>query len=289
MLALKNLTLRYGEQTVLKNVSFSVNEGEILGLLGPNGAGKSSIIKILAGLIKPQTGLVTYNNDVILFSDLRQFCGYLIDSPGYYPYLSAFDNLKLTKRINKSKVNCQLLLSDVGLGHVYNKKVKHFSTGMKQRLAIANALIRNPKLLILDEPFNGLDPNGYKDIIELLKSLNSKGTTIIVSSHLLNELEVFATTFVLINKGEVALNISKKNLLKSKRKVAFTFAEVLNAKSKDLIKKQQGFFKTEVLVELELKPESIAPLVNKLVSLGSVPINIQTYTVLQDTYFELAK
>jgi ABC-2 type transport system ATP-binding protein len=289
MLSIKDLSLKYDNEYILSDISFTVKQREILGLLGPNGAGKSSIIKILAGLVKPRSGSLTLDEESLSFEDLRAKCGYLIDSPSYYPHLSAFNNLKLIERINYTKVDCKKLLGVVGLGDVGKKKVRHFSTGMKQRLSIATAIMRSPELLILDEPFNGLDPNGYQDIINLLKDLNACGTTIIVSSHLLDELEQFATAFVLINKGKIALNISKTNLMKSNRKVTLTFSKDFNASSEALIMEKEGIFISNRVVELTIKPEEIGPIINALVVSGSIPINIETHTILQDTYFELAR
>ena len=223
MLEVVDLSLRYGDQQVLNHISFAVEKGKIIGLLGPNGAGKSSILRILAGLVFPETGcLKIEGKSQKSFSDLRSYCGYLIESPSFYPYLSAIQNLKLIKKINSCDVDLNELLSKVGLKETHNKKVKHFSMGMKQRLAIAQALLRSPEILILDEPFNGLDPHGFQDLISLLNDLNKKGITIIVSSHLLNELEQLSDYFILLHQGNVELNISKTELLKSKNNIAFT-------------------------------------------------------------------
>ena len=289
MLEIKNLDLSYGPNRILSNVSFKIPEGSILGVLGPNGAGKSSIIKVMAALVSPDKGEIELYGNVLKFEDLRAYCGYLIDQPAYYPYLSASENLKLLKQITESDANIQDLLNLVGIGNTGSKKVKQFSTGMKQRLAIAGALIRSPKLLILDEPFNGLDPNGYKDIIEVLKDLNSKGTTVMVSSHLLDELEQFATQFLLINHGKVELEISKKDLLKSDRRVSFTFESDISEEVSAGLQSYTILREESRSIEIKLKPDEIASLVNYLVSKNAVPINIETHNQLQDTYFQLAQ
>lgn len=289
MLEIKNLDLTYGPNKILSNVSFQIPKGSILGVLGPNGAGKSSIIKVLAALVSPDKGEIILNGEALKFEDLRLYCGYLIDQPSYYPYLSASENLKLLKRITQSEVSVQELLDLVGLGYTGSKKVKQFSTGMKQRLAIAGALIRSPEILILDEPFNGLDPNGYKDIIQLLVELNTKGTTVMVSSHLLDELEQFATQFLLINHGKVELEISKEDLIKSERRVSFTFENDL---PDSVIAGLDGYLilrREPKSLEIKLKPGEIAQLVNYLVSNNAIPINIETHNQLQDTYFQLAQ
>ena len=288
ILKVNNLSLDYGKQEVLKNISFSFKRGQIIGLLGPNGAGKSSIIKILAGLVFPKTGeLIFDNNKKKNFAELRNYCGFLIDSPAFYPYLSAKQNLQLICRINNCTLNIDSLLQKVGLSYVNSKKVKHFSTGMKQRLAIAQSILRNPDILILDEPFNGLDPNGFQDLITLLKDLNKNGKTIIVSSHLLNELEQFADTFILLHNGKIALNITKNELVKSKKKVAFTFENEPNTEVNNYLHQLNVVYESATLAVLHLDPSDIAMVVNKLVALKSTPINVETLTLLQEKYLEI--
>lgn len=286
MLKIENVSLTYGDQKVLDDISFSISKGKIVGLIGPNGAGKSSLIKILAGLIKPEQGKVFLNNKQIAFKDIRYFCGYLIDSPAYYPYLTAKKNLELINKISGRTQSIENLLKKVGLVDVEKKKVKYFSAGMKQRLALAQALLNDPKLLILDEPFNGLDPNGFQDLIVLLNELNNKGTTVFISSHLLKDLEEFASHFILLDKGEIKLDINKEELVKSKKKVTFSFQEALNKKAEDLIHSLNGVIDKKEVV-LFLSPEDIASVVNKLVDLNAIPINIETHTILQEKYFEI--
>ncbi|MEN8186127.1 MAG: ATP-binding cassette domain-containing protein [Bacteroidota bacterium] len=288
MIKVENLSLHYGKQNILNHISFSVEKENIIGLLGPNGAGKSSIIRILAGLVYPDSGKLFIENKIQPdFTSLREQCGFLIDSPSFYPYLTAKQNLLLIKKINKSDSDLEKLLIKVGLTDVNKKKVKHFSTGMKQRLAIAQALLRNPEILILDEPFNGLDPNGFHDLINLLKELNKSGTTIIVSSHLLNELEQFANSFILIHKGNIALNISKEELLQSKKRVAFTFVEEITQKIIDYTQSKDGKIESNSQVIFQLYPYEIATVVNDLVKLKYTPVNVETLNILQEKYLEI--
>lgn len=288
MLRVENLKLCYGHQEILNSISFSIEKGKIIGLLGPNGAGKSSIIKVLAGLVKPETGILKINNTLAPFDDLRKQCGYLIDSPTFYPYLTAKQNLKLIQKLHNQKQDLSALLEQVGLTASSGKKVKHFSTGMKQRLAIALALLRNPKLLILDEPFNGLDPNGFKEVVQILTDLREAGTTILVSSHLLKDLEELADVFMVIHNGDIVLDISKKELLKSSKKVTFTFPESLSKNAQNFVVEKEGQIQEDNKVVLFLLPDEIAETVNAFVSLGQMPINIETHTILQQKYFELA-
>lgn len=288
ILKVDNLSLSYGKQEVLNEITFEFKKGQIIGLLGPNGAGKSSIIKILAGLVYPSSGNLYFNKEQKMnFADLRNHCGFLIDSPAFYPYLSAKSNLNLIREINKCQIDLDKLLQKVGLGHVKGKKVKYFSTGMKQRLAIAQAILRNPEILILDEPFNGLDPNGFQELISLLKNLNKKGTTIIVSSHLLNELEQFADAFILLHNGKIALNMTKDELDKSKKKVAFTFEAKPSSDVLGYLQNLNVAFEKPSKAILQLFPNEIASVVNDLVALKSTPINVETLTILQEKYLKI--
>ncbi len=288
MLEVVDLSLRYGDQQVLNHISFSVEKGKIIGLLGPNGAGKSSILRILAGLVFPETGcLKIEGKSQKSFSDLRSYCGYLIESPSFYPYLSAIQNLKLIKKINSCDVDLNELLSKVGLEETHNKKVKHFSMGMKQRLAIAQALLRSPEILILDEPFNGLDPNGFQDLISLLKDLNKKGITIIVSSHLLNELEQLSDYFILLHHGNVEMNISKIELLKSKNNIAFTLLDAPSINVLNYLEELNATIEPEYKVIVRLNPDEVATVVKKLVEMNSTPIKVETSTILQEKYLEI--
>lgn len=288
ILEVKDLSLHYGDQSILKNISFSVEKGKIIGLLGPNGAGKSSILKILAGLVFPENGSVSIEGKSLKsFSELRSHCGYLIDAPSFYPYLSAIQNLKLIKKINKSSVDLAALLTMVGLGSVDGKKVRYFSMGMKQRLAIAQALLRSPRILILDEPFNGLDPNGFQDLIKLLEDLNKSGITIFISSHLLNELEQLSDHFILLHKGNIELDISKTNLLESKKRIAFTLENKPTKKVLEYFKELHidSLESNKVIVHLD--KENVAGVVAELVKLGCIPVEVETLTILQEKYLEI--
>ena len=192
----------------VNDLSFTVNEGDVYGFLGQNGAGKSTTIRMLLTLIKPDNGsirifgkeLAAHRNEI-----LRQ-TGAIIERPDMYKYLSAYDNLSLFARLSGIKVSRKLLmdqLEKVDLAARYNSKVKTFSQGMKQRLGIAIALVHDPKLIILDEPTNGLDPQGIADMRKLIIDLSREhGKTVIVSSHLLSEIEVMASRMIIIDKGK---------------------------------------------------------------------------------------
>ncbi len=288
LLRVDGLSLSYGRQQILNDISFSFDRGKITGLLGPNGAGKSSIMKILGGLVSPDAGTIEKEGTKLRdFSMLREYCSYMIDSPSFYPYLSGRQNLELIRRIAGRQTKLDELMLRVGLDPGSNKRVKNYSTGMKQRLAIAQAMIRDVELLILDEPFNGLDPNGFQDVIRLLKELNQSGKTIVVSSHLLNELEQFADSFILLHQGNIALNIEKSDLLKSNKKVVLTFEREPGDKARELIREHGHFDEDLLRAAVELRPGDIAGMVERLVELKAVPVNLETQNLLQEKYLEI--
>ncbi|MGG5460952.1 ABC transporter ATP-binding protein [Clostridium sp. B9] len=202
----KSLSKNFKNFKALDNIELRVEEGKIYGFLGPNGAGKSTTLKILLGLVKATEGQVK-----VLGMDIKEDrekilknIGALIESPSYYGHLTAYENMEIIRRVLKlEKTYIDDVLRTVGLLEVKNKKVREFSLGMRQRLGIAEALIGNPKLLILDEPTNGLDPAGILEIRELIKSLPSKGITVIISSHILSEIELIADNVGVINKGKL--------------------------------------------------------------------------------------
>jgi ABC-2 type transport system ATP-binding protein len=261
----------------------------MMGLIGPNGAGKSSLIKVLAGLVFPKTGQIELEGKKIEFKDLRRITGYMIDAPSFYKQLSGPQNLRLLQQINGVSSDVGELLDLVGLHEVGTKKVKNYSTGMKQRLAIAAALVASPEILILDEPFNGLDPGGYKDLWDILVGLNNRGTTLIVSSHLLADLETHATDFMLINDGYLTMSLSKAELEETERLISFYFDKQLNDNQRAWFKEHQIQKWEGDHVQVLMRPDAIAVFTKKLVDQGLVPVNIKTQTILQQTYFNMSR
>jgi ABC-2 type transport system ATP-binding protein len=191
----------------VKGIDLKIKKGTIYGFLGPNGAGKSTTIRMMLGLIKPTSGEVRVFGKSIEKDreEILKDVGALVESPSYYGHLTAYENLEVTRRILKvDKSEVDKVLAFVKLTEVKNKKVKEFSLGMKQRLGIAQALLGDPKLIILDEPTNGLDPSGIQEIRELIKSLpKERNITVIVSSHILSEIELMADEVGIIKKGEL--------------------------------------------------------------------------------------
>ena len=190
------------------DLSFTVNEGDVYGFLGQNGAGKSTTIRMLLSLIKPTSGEINIlgKNLFTHRSEILQQTGAVIEKPDLYKYLTAYQNLFIFAKMSGIKVTRQVIskqLEMVGLAERADSKVKTFSQGMKQRLGIAVALIHNPRIIILDEPTNGLDPQGIADMRNLIMHLSKeKGKTILVSSHLLSEIELIANRIIIIDKGK---------------------------------------------------------------------------------------
>jgi lantibiotic transport system ATP-binding protein len=212
------------QDTVLNNINLQVSEGSIYGFLGPNGAGKTTTLRLLLGLLKKQQGTIAVfekdfeTNRVAILKRL----GSLIESPSIYGHLTAAENLQVLQKIYQCpKERIAAVLKDVGLSHTGTKKARQFSLGMKQRLSIAVALLNNPSLLILDEPTNGLDPNGIIEIRELLKKLNQEqGITIIISSHLLPEIEKLVTHAGIISKGTMMFQGTLPELINKRQQAS---------------------------------------------------------------------
>ncbi|KRU26808.1 ABC transporter ATP-binding protein [Clostridium sporogenes] len=230
-----NLSKKYKKDFVVSSVNISIKRGEIYGFIGENGAGKTTFIRMITGLVAPTNG------EIKLFSrekgdeldNVRKRIGALIERPAFYPYMTAYENLEAF-RIEKGipgKECIDKILKSVGLYEDRNKKLKNFSLGMKQKLALAIALLGDPEFLILDEPINGLDPMGIKEVRELLKKLNKeKNITMLISSHILGELYQLATCYGIIHKGKLMEQITLKELdEKCKRSLSIKVDDVNEA------------------------------------------------------------
>jgi ABC-2 type transport system ATP-binding protein len=203
ILTVKNLTKKFGYLTAVKDLSFTIEKGNVYGILGPNGSGKSTTLGIVLNVVnKTQGEFSWFNGDVSTHQALKKV-GAIIERPNFYPYMTAVQNLKLVckiKEVPSDKIEEKLEL--VGLLDRKDSKFRTYSLGMKQRLAIASALLNDPEILILDEPTNGLDPQGIHQIREIIKKIASQGTTILLASHLLDEVEKVCSHVVILRKGE---------------------------------------------------------------------------------------
>jgi ABC-2 type transport system ATP-binding protein len=207
MLEIEALVKRFGNSAVVDGISFSVDAGEVVGFVGPNGAGKSTTMKVICGLLKPNSGKVTIDG-IASSEDARVYLsklGALIESPAFYPSLTGRDHLAYLARMRGQRIDALIssTLARVGLDTDSNKPVRKYSTGMKQRLGIAMAILHQPKLLILDEPTNGLDPAAIVAMRDLIRQLSEGGTAVLVSSHLLFEIERVCDRVVFIKAGRV--------------------------------------------------------------------------------------
>ncbi|MEI6310829.1 MAG: ABC transporter ATP-binding protein [Bacteroidota bacterium] len=218
ILSVKNLSKTYQQFKALDNLSFDVQPGQIYGLLGPNGAGKSTTMRCLLTLIKPDAGDISYFSKKLNEHrrEILNKVGYLIEKPDFYNYLSAYNNLKLLSKYSTNKIEDKTihsLIEKVGLKGRENDAVKKYSHGMKQRLGLAQVLLNNPDLIILDEPNTGLDPQGIVELRNFIFDLKNEGKTVILSSHILNEIEQLADSMIIINKGKSIIQGTKEELL----------------------------------------------------------------------------
>ena len=203
ILTINNLTKKFGYLTAVKDLSFTINKGNVYGILGPNGSGKSTTLGIVLNVVNKTEGNFYWFDGNTSTHDALKKVGAIIERPNFYPYMSAAQNLKLVckiKGVDTSKIDEKLEV--VGLLERKNSKFRTYSLGMKQRLAIASALLNDPEILILDEPTNGLDPQGIHQIRQIIKDIAANGTTILLASHLLDEVEKVCSHVVVLRKGE---------------------------------------------------------------------------------------
>lgn len=203
ILTVNQLTKKFGYLTAVKELSFSIQKGNVYGILGPNGSGKSTTLGIVLNVVNATSGSFSWFDGNTSTHDALKRVGAIIERPNFYPYMSAVQNLNLVckiKEVSKDKIREKLEL--VGLWERRDSKFRTYSLGMKQRLAIASALLNDPEILILDEPTNGLDPQGIHQIREIIKRIASQGTTILLASHLLDEVEKVCSHVVILRKGE---------------------------------------------------------------------------------------
>lgn len=232
ILSINNLTKKYGYLTAVSNLSFTINKGNVYGILGPNGSGKSTTLGIVLNVVNRTSGDFKWFDGSVTTHDALKKVGAIIERPNFYPYMSAYDNLKLVckiKGVSYEKIDEKLEL--VGLIERKNSPFRTYSLGMKQRLAIASALLNDPEILILDEPTNGLDPQGIHQIRTLIKQIASEGTTILLASHLLDEVEKVCSHVVVLRKGEKLYSGRVDEMVSS-----FGFFELRTENTADLVK-----------------------------------------------------
>ncbi|AIU83842.1 ABC transporter ATP-binding protein [Bacillus velezensis] len=287
-----DLTKKYKKHTSVDGLNLRIRRGEIYGFLGPNGAGKTTTIRMLLGLIKPTKGNIEIFGQNLNENRLQilQRIGSLVESPTYYGNLTGYENLEAVRRLRglpEQRVN--EVLETVRLSKVANRLTKEYSLGMKQRLGIAVALLSSPDLLILDEPTNGLDPSGIQEIRELIKELPKSGMSVIVSSHLLSEIDQMATQVGIINNGKMifqdsiaSLHQKRKPLLKVGVSDVIEAKTILNRKGLkvDLQKNDLWLSQTE--------PEFVSEINSILLHSGLSVFRLEEKTrSLEDIFLEL--
>lgn len=238
IIEINSLTKDFKELRAVNSLNLNVFEGDVFGFLGPNGAGKSTTIRMLLSLIKPTEGSIKLFNKTLEKNriEILKRIGAIVEKPDFYGYLSAYKNLEILGKISGKEINKMRImevLELVGLSKRYNSKVKTFSHGMKQRLGLGQALLHNPDLIILDEPTTGLDPQGMKEIRDLILHLSKvEKKTIFLSSHILYEVELVANRMIIINKGTTRVEGYVKDLLNAKKlKVSFEVDDEVKTKS----------------------------------------------------------
>lgn len=293
VIEVNGLYKKFKSIVAVDNIDLNVYRGDVFGFLGPNGAGKSTTIRMLLSLIKPNSGSIKIfglpleKNRIEILKKI----GAIVEKPDFYLYLTAYKNLEILGKLSgadTSKKKIMELLELVGLEKRYNSKVKTFSHGMKQRLGLAQALLHDPELIILDEPTTGLDPQGMKEIRELIVHLSKeKNKTIFLSSHILREVELIATRMIIINKGKTQVEGTVEELLNADlMNVSF---EVDNVnKAIELINNSQwkNFYKSTFKNEInfEMKKENIAEL-NKYLNDQNVSVSAVVPVRSLEDYF----
>ena len=291
LLEVRNLELSYGRQKVINDVSFDLYPGRVLALIGPNGAGKSSIMRILAGLVMPEKGeLILKGKSLSSHSTIHQSAGFFIEGPDFYKNLNARQNLVLLKKIRHDERSVNDLLRMVGIEYAARKKVRKFSSGMKQRLGIAQALLGDPSILVLDEPFNGLDPEVKQFLMDLIKKLAAeKNKAILISSHLLSDLEAVADDFVLLSEGQVHAAGSLSEFKNEKHTVSFWFE---NEPPITLLQETAAGTMANTdpwRWDTHLSISETSDVVRKWASCGCIPYEIQRADLLHSKYMEIIK
>ncbi|MGE5860734.1 MAG: ABC transporter ATP-binding protein, partial [Ignavibacteria bacterium] len=257
VIEVSGLSKKFKEVCAVNNLNINVHKGDVFGFLGPNGAGKSTTIRMLLSLVNPDQGKIKIFNKSLSKNriEILRMIGAIVESPDFYGYLSAYKNLEIIGKISGKEISGKRImevLELVGLDKRYKSKVKTYSHGMKQRLGIAQALIHNPDLIILDEPTTGLDPQGMKEIRDLIIHLSKdEKKTIFLSSHILYEVELVANRMIIINKGTTIIEGEVKDLLNT-ADLKVTFEVNDPHKAKNLIQDKIWFSKLDSVIDNKL-------------------------------------
>jgi ABC-type multidrug transport system ATPase subunit len=296
IIEVRGLTKSFNEITAVDNLTFTVNEKEVYGFLGQNGAGKSTTIRMLLTLIRPSEGEIKiFGHDLSTHrKEILQRTGAIIEKPDLYKYLTALENLNLFAVMSGLKLTRKQLiekLEKVGLAERANSKIKTYSQGMKQRLGIAVALVHDPDLIILDEPMNGLDPQGIADIRNLINHLSKDlGKTVFISSHLLSEMEQVADSLIIIHKGKKIAEGKMQELLNPEQ--SRIEVETISAMELEQALKQTQWG-TKIItangnkVVMQLKNDEVPPLIQKMAEMKFDIYSVHKKNSLEDYFLSL--
>ncbi|EAF3070845.1 ABC transporter ATP-binding protein [Listeria monocytogenes] len=296
VLKLEHVTKKIGQKNIVHDISFDIHKGEVFGLLGPNGAGKTTIIRSIVGLIRRSEGTVFINGKNVdtEYKAAISEVGAIIENPEFYMYMSGWANLKQFARMSQKNItdeHIREIVELVKLTGAINQKVKTYSLGMRQRLGVAQALIHSPALLILDEPTNGLDPQGMAEFRTLIRDLATNGTSVLISSHLLSEIQQITDRFAIINKGvlthiEKMSDLIENHVAAYKLKVSDPVATttVLATLPVKLVAQNEDLFKIEVAHE-DVHLIARALIQANIDLLEMVPLQ----TSLEERFLELTK
>jgi len=298
-LEVKSLTKTIGKKTIVNDVSFEVERGEIFGLLGPNGAGKTTIIRMIVSLINRTGGTVMVNGHNLddSFTLAMNELGAIVENPEFYKYLSGYKNLRHYARMALTDVTeerIEEVTELVGLQHAIHDKVRTYSLGMRQRLGVAQAILHKPSILILDEPTNGLDPQGIREFRDYLRLLASQGTSVLVSSHLLSEMQLMCDRFAIIEQGKL-IHISTMNETEATDERALRAVEIdvsnVNLAAKLLADKMPQVKVTSIKesrIVLSVEKDAI-PEINKLFVQNNIDVFeiLNVKATLEDRFLEI--
>jgi ABC-2 type transport system ATP-binding protein len=292
---LRNVSKRIGKKEIIKDLSFTINKGEVFGLIGPNGAGKTTTIRMMVGLMKISEGDVHILGKSIKseFKEAIREVGAIVENPELYPFLTGSQNLKQYARmipgITQERIDEAVQL--VGLEKAMNEKVGRYSLGMRQRIGIAQALLHQPSVLILDEPTNGLDPAGIREIRQYIRRLaTEQGVAVIISSHLLSEIELMCDRIGVIKNGElVAIQAVKENTNATKNQLLQVEIEATPAeKALEIIQNQTAATAANDKINFQIEKENIPPLIASLVEQNILIYEVSvTKATLEDKFFDL--
>ncbi len=274
VLQIQGLSKRYGAVTALNNLNLEIEAGSVYGILGPNGSGKTTTLGIVLGIIKPDSGSFSWFEGKYGDQE-RMHIGALLETPNFYPYLSPVKNLEITAHIKKvAEPKIDPILELVNLAHRRDSAFSTFSFGMKQRLAIAAALIGDPEVLIFDEPTNGLDPQGIAEVRDIILRIASEGKTIIMASHILDEVEKVCSHVAIIKRGKLLANGEVGAILSNDRQVDISAEDL--GRLRELLTNLPGIHaisEKNKLLQLQVSPAMTAAELNKLAFDNGLIIN----------------